>query len=116
MFGSSVSIKIPPVELIRYTCGMDSASNYIRSGLEVSTMLTLAATRFGGRLADLGPVLDFGCGAGRILGAMEFGGAEVSGCDVNSSELDSLRKHIPVSKFCRHRLCRHYLLKKITLD
>ena len=84
MFGSLANIKIPPAELIRYTCGTDSAEEYTRSGLEVSTMLTLAANRFGGKLADLGPILDFGCGTGRVLGAMEFGRAEVTGCDVGS--------------------------------
>lgn len=84
MFGSSANIKIPPVELIRYTCGPISANDYIRSGLEVATMLTLATNRFGGKLIDHGPILDFGCGSGRILGAMEFGRAEVIGCDVGS--------------------------------
>ena len=68
MFGSSTNIKIPPSPLIRYTCNTESASEYTQSGMEFATMLTLAAKRYGGNLGDLGPILDFGCGAGRILG------------------------------------------------
>lgn len=78
-------IKIPPVELIHYTCGMGSVEEYIRSGEEVAAMISLAASHYDGDVADLGPILDFGCGSGRIFGAMDFGQAVVTGCDVGTA-------------------------------
>jgi SAM-dependent methyltransferase len=77
-------IQIPPMELIQYTCGTDDPCEYVRSGQEVATMFTLAATRYGGALDSQGAVLDFGCGSGRLLGGMNFGQAPVTGCDVGA--------------------------------
>lgn len=79
----SQTIMLPPPELIRYTCGHEDADEYIKSGQEVATQLNLAAARYFGPIkSEFSNVLDFGCGTGRLLGALDFGSASVSGCDV----------------------------------
>lgn len=73
----------PPRDFIRYTCGTDDVAEFHRSGLEVYTMFNLAALRYAGRgLYDFKSILDFGCGAGRIMQFLPSGPA-VYGCDVN---------------------------------
>jgi hypothetical protein len=43
----------------------------------------LASLRyFGASLSGFGAILDFGCGAGRVLGSLDFGRADVTACDV----------------------------------
>ena len=78
---------IPPADLIRYTCGHEDVVEYRKSGEEVALQLTLAANRYLGDIRDHGPILDFGCGCGRLLGTIKFGEAEVKACDVGSVEL-----------------------------
>ena len=78
-------IQLPPVALVEYTCGISDIDEYVRSGKEVSTMLSLAAARYAGPLGAQGAVLDFGCGSGRLLGGLSFGQASVTGCDVGAA-------------------------------
>lgn len=76
----------PPSELMTYTCGHSNFDEYKRSGFEVSTMLQLALKKHTNLVAsDMQSILDFGCGSGRILSSMFFGGASVCACDVGDS-------------------------------
>jgi SAM-dependent methyltransferase len=84
---------LPPIEFIRYTCGYEDYDEYQRSGLEVFTMIDLAARHFGGKpVCEFERVLDFGCGAGRI---MQYVPCETKlyGCDVNKPVVSFARNN-----------------------
>ncbi len=73
----------PPAEIVRYTCGYDDADRYLQQGLDVYTMLDLAARKFDHQPLDsFSNILDFGCGAGRLLQFIPDG-PSVTGVDVN---------------------------------
>ncbi|MDP3403893.1 MAG: class I SAM-dependent methyltransferase [Brevundimonas sp.] len=73
----------PPEDLVRYTCGHNDVDEYLRSGREVAQQFELASARhFGPMGSTFHSILDFGCGAGRILDALDFGSARVAACDV----------------------------------
>jgi SAM-dependent methyltransferase len=94
-FPQIVQVHTPPIEYIRYTCGHENYGEYQRSGFEVFTMLDLAARRYSGkRICEFGRVLDFGCGAGRIMQYMPDG-PRLFGCDVSKPLVLFARKSWP---------------------
>jgi SAM-dependent methyltransferase len=79
-----------PKDLMRYTCGHEDRREYERSGFEVASMLTLASLKhFGCTVDELGRVLDFGCGAGRLIPYLKP--LRMTGCDVNQLLIDFCR-------------------------
>ena len=72
-----------PSELMKYTVATDSFGDFQRGGYEVYTMMNAAAVKHNNApLHAHQNLLDFGCGAGRILQFLPTGG-QLAGCDVN---------------------------------
>ncbi len=72
-----------PAELIRYVCGHDDLDEFLRSGSEVVFMFRLALMKyFQKEFNELTPVLDFGCGCGRILRFLKNEPIQIQACDV----------------------------------
>jgi SAM-dependent methyltransferase len=95
MNGTVARLKIPPPELINYTNGHTDVERYRRGAMDVAQQFTLAVNRHAGSLDCQGPILDFGCGSGRLLGALDFGRAEVKACDVGAAVAEFSRKAYP---------------------
>lgn len=93
-----------PRDLVRYTCGHEDLEEYVRSGYEVASMMNLALLKHTGHLlTEVGDVLDFGCGTGRVTRQLQPRGS-VSGCDVNSEVVAYCRAAIPSAAFTQNAL------------
>jgi SAM-dependent methyltransferase len=90
-------IKDVPSELMKYTCGIQDLQEFNRTGFEVSTMLNLAAFKHTGkRLHEFESILDFGCGAGRLIQFIPNAAhSRVHGCDVNKYLIDFVSENLP---------------------
>ena len=64
-------------------------------GYSTAIKLDTVARRFGGRgLAELGPVLDWGCGCGRVARFVARSGAELHGTDIDAGNVRWCSEHI----------------------
>ena len=80
-------MKIPPRELLIQVSNDPSADNY-RNVASVVWAVEQPLIAAGYRFADFDRILDFGCGAGRLLQALNLSrreGQELWGCDVNEA-------------------------------
>lgn len=91
---------LPPPVLIQLISNSVGARYFTRSGGANAEPIKGMIRRHSLRPAR---VLDFGCGAGRILrhlsGSAEFGGAEFHGCDYNPDLIDWCRKNLKPARF-----------------
>lgn len=95
---------VPP-DLMQYTCGTTDFNEFLRSGMEVATMLSLAAREyFGNSLNDFTRVLDFGCGCGRILRFLRPRPEGVHACDVGEAVAGFAKEHYPWAYVYRNEL------------
>ncbi len=86
---------VPP-DLIKHTAGPKSFEEFQKTAFEVATMFEAATTKHAGkRLTDFDSVLDFGCGAGRLLQFFSPEKQKISGCDVNRPLISFMEKHFP---------------------
>lgn len=84
-----------PEHLIRYTNGNNDLNEYMLGGFEVFTMFNLAAQRYAGKsLRQFAKVLDFGCGAGRVIQYIP-NGPDLHACDVNGELVKFVAKTFP---------------------
>jgi SAM-dependent methyltransferase len=94
-------IKDVPAGLMKYTCAIQDLQEFNRTGFEVSTMLNLASLKHAGkRLHEFESILDFGCGAGRIIQFIPNSvHSRVHGCDINKSLIDFIREALPEAEY-----------------
>ena len=75
-------LPLPPPELVRLVSGHDDMHTWLRSGLQDAELIEGIVGREGGSLGDLGAVLDFGVGCGRVARWWaDLSGPDLSGCD-----------------------------------
>jgi SAM-dependent methyltransferase len=91
-----------PAELMKYTCATENLQDFNLTGFEVYTMLNLAALMHSGkRLHEFESILDFGCGAGRLLQFIPNAvHPKVHGTDVNKSLIDFVNQTFPEVTTC----------------
>lgn len=88
-------LKTVPKELMRYTTNMETFDDFQLSGYEVYSMIDAAARKHNNKaLHEHSAVMDFGCGAGRILQFIPEGGSR-AGCDVNGPIVDFTATQFP---------------------
>src|SRR6266850_1753420 len=76
-------LPMPGAEQRRRVDGHDSEFAFNLGGYSTAIKLDTVAERYAGRkLAGLGPVLDWGCGCGRVARFVARSGAELSGADI----------------------------------
>lgn len=98
-----VTPSVPP-ESIRYVVAYDDYEEFIFSGFEVGTMLNLACKKTTGMfLTEMGTVLDFGCGCGRIARFVPPR-VKLYGCDVNGPVIDYCQRNLTQHSFYRNPL------------
>lgn len=86
---------VPSPDLIKHTTGPLSWSDYMRTAFEVASMFEAATLKHAHKRLDEFPsVLDFGCGAGRIIQFFQTN-QNVSGCDVNGPLVEFTTKNFP---------------------
>jgi SAM-dependent methyltransferase len=87
---------IPPA-LMLYTCMTENLQEFNEKGFFVSTMLNLAALKHAGKkLHQFQAILDFGCGAGRLIQYIPVvAHPRVHGCDVNAALIEYVKQKFP---------------------
>ena len=91
---------VPPGGL-RARSGRPGIGFYIASGTQSADELEAALERRGRALADFGDVLEFGCGCGRVLRALEQrapASQTLHGCDVDTKAVRWLARNHPALK------------------
>ncbi len=89
---------VPPEDLRRTGCGGATEHGHLWSSLEDFEVVWEAWRLHGHRpFGELGDVLDFGCGSGRLARwlARALPGATVHGCDVRAAGVEWCRQHLP---------------------
>jgi SAM-dependent methyltransferase len=88
-------IQVVPEALLRHTIGSPSMEHFHRSALEHMAFFESATIRHAGRRMDqFESILDFGCGAGRLLQMLPVT-CRVAGCDPNGPLIRFASKMLP---------------------
>lgn len=88
-------IATPTLEHRRRVDDQPSASVFNLGGYSTAVTLDTVARRFTGKpLAGLGPVLDWGCGCGRVARFVARSGAELHGADIDAGNVRWCSEHI----------------------
>lgn len=86
---------VPPSRLIRLVSGADDVAWFLGSGAAASRGIREALGRHGIALEDLGGILDFGCGVGRVLRHWRhLRGPALHGSDCNAELAGWCRRHL----------------------
>ncbi|HET9103431.1 MAG TPA: class I SAM-dependent methyltransferase [Solirubrobacteraceae bacterium] len=90
------AVPLPPRRL-RARAGAPGAREYREGGARAAGELAAALAAAGRELSGASAILDFGCGAGRVLPhvAALAGHARVSGCDVDAAAIAWAAEHRP---------------------
>lgn len=88
-------VAVPEPERMKRVAGHGVEFVFNLGGYSTATKLNVIAERFAGRpLAGLGPVLDWGCGCGRVGRFIARSGAELFGVDIDADNARWCSEHI----------------------
>lgn len=93
-------LPIPPPHLIYLVTGTEDVSRFLGSGVDAVRCIRETLEKNGLRLEDFGAILDFGCGAGRVLRHMgDLSGPSLHGADYNAELIAWCRRHLDFAEF-----------------
>jgi SAM-dependent methyltransferase len=93
-------VPVPPSWLTQAFTGKPNSGNYLERGESVVESLAELAAAAGRDLASLDGILDFGCGAGRMLRYMpKPTRAGLVGYDLHAPSIDWCRAHMPFGRW-----------------
>src|SRR5918999_223147 len=90
---------VPPLAKIERVIGVRDTDLFLDSGRNTADVIRNALTRQGTALRHLSPVLDFGCGVGRVLRHFRHDGAELYGTDYNPDLIAWCRSNLRFARF-----------------
>jgi SAM-dependent methyltransferase len=90
---------IPPPDKREKVIGVRDVGLFLHSGQETADIIRHVLYRQKTTLREAGPVLDFGCGVGRVLRNFRKEGAELHGTDYNAELVGWCRDHLPFAEF-----------------
>jgi len=90
---------LPPRHLMVRAAGTPDADWFLRSGRAAFDVIAAHVP-----LEQIGAVLDFGCGCGRVTRHWQAFGGEVSGSDLNAEAIEWCRDNLPFGSFLRNEL------------
>ena len=92
-------LPLPPPEMIALVAGHAGPADFYRYGRYAATWVAEMLARNGTEPRDLGRVLDFGCGCGRVIRHWPaFTDAELHGCDYNPYLVGWCAEHLPFAE------------------
>jgi SAM-dependent methyltransferase len=93
-------LPVPPPHLIVRVAGTPDAAWFLESGRLAATAMREAVERAGAPMHELGAILDFGCGCGRVLrNWAELDGTDVAGSDLSGAAVEWCRENLPFARF-----------------
>lgn len=92
-------LPVPPARLLFLVTNECDPEWYFESGQDAADSLAAALHKHGVEIAEQGPILDFGCGCGRVIRRWAGLGAELHGTDVNARLVDWCAGHLPFARF-----------------
>jgi SAM-dependent methyltransferase len=93
-------LPVPPPHLIVRVAGTPDAAWFLESGRLAATAIRKAVERAGAPMHELGAILDFGCGCGRVLrNWAELDGTDVAGSDLSGAAVEWCRENLPFARF-----------------
>src|SRR6185436_12648401 len=97
-------LPLPPAHLRILVAGTPDAGWFIEGGRLGAGSIRAVLERNGIPLEQTLPLLDFGCGCGRVLRHFASAGAGVHGTDFNPALVDWCRRHLPFGRFSTNGL------------
>ena len=93
-------LPVPPPRLIVRVAGTPDAEWFLRGGRLAAGSIRAALWRQGRKIEDLGAILDFGCGCGRVTrNWMALHDTDVFGSDMNEAAVEWCRLNLPFATF-----------------
>lgn len=93
--GTDDGLPLPPPELIRITVANEDSERFYASGQEGAAWIVSLLNELGTPIESVGSLLDFGCGAGRVLRHWKrVPGVRVIGADYNPVLVAWCREHL----------------------
>ncbi len=90
---------LPSASLRFLVAGTDDLGAFLQLGKNGAELVQEMPGRHGQRLAEMGRVLDFGCGCGRVVRHLAAAGAEIHGCDPNPHAIRWCEQHLPFGHY-----------------
>ncbi len=104
MTGASGGIPIPPLRVLRFV-GPGHPKPFLRNGKFTPESIQSILERNGLLLREMGDVLDFGCGCGRVLRHFaSIARGRLHGTDYNPILIDWCKRHLPFASFMSNGL------------
>jgi len=98
------ALPVPPAKLRMRVAGTADLAWFLESGRLAEETLRESLARAGTRLEDLGGILDFGCGCGRVTRRLAGLPAEVRGSDFDGVAVAWCRENLPFASFTQNGL------------
>jgi SAM-dependent methyltransferase len=96
--GEASGIPLPPALLRVLVAGTADPIQFLEGGARAASSMEANLSKCGYELEDLAPILDFGCGSGRVL--RHFAELRVlHGADVNPKLVGWSKRHLPFASF-----------------
>ena len=93
-------LPIPPPHLLHLVTGTEDVSRFLGSGGDAVRGIREILAKNGLRLEDFEAILDFGCGAGRVLRHMgDLRGPSLHGADYNAELIAWCRRNLGFAEF-----------------
>ncbi|MDQ3822105.1 MAG: class I SAM-dependent methyltransferase [Actinomycetota bacterium] len=98
-------LPVPPPALIVRVAGTPDVEWFLRGGRLAAESIRAALSRHGRRIEDVGALLDFGCGCGRVTrNWLTLPRTDVFGSDMNEDAVEWCRRSLPFATFVRNGL------------
>ncbi len=90
---------VPPARLLLLATASPSVEWFIQSGQAAADSIREMLVRNTVPIAEIGTILDFGCGCGRVVRHWAGIRARIHGCDYNADLVDWCRRRLPFARF-----------------
>ena len=92
-------LPVPPARLRILATASPSVEWFIQSGQAAADSIRELLARNGMPIAEIGRMLDFGCGCGRVVRYWANVPTRIHGCDYNAVLVNWCRRRLPFSRF-----------------
>lgn len=103
----AAGLPVPPPRLLHDIGNSEDPNWFLQGGRWAAEDIRNAAARHGMPMEDVGALLDFGCGVGRVVrhwSSLAASGVEIVGTDTNPAMIAWCRRHLGFARFAVNTL------------